>query len=161
ERTAGALMVLRPGDAGLQRLGAAQAGGDATLIEGTGRARAGVGTVDVGGRLDAGRRQLNAVRVELASNSLTVPQSADAYGSIIRDLHRRVRQRDAAAPTRPAARASQAYVAIVEAIEAAAREQVDVAALFASEPPDALAASSATRWSGLEAAQFDVFRDNA
>jgi PAS domain-containing protein len=41
------------------------------------------------------------------------------------------------------------------------REQVDVAALFASEPADALAASSATRWSGLEAAQFDVFRDNA
>ena len=107
------------------------------------------------------RRQLNAVRVELASNSLTVPESADAYGSIIRDLLRTVRQLDAAAPTRPSARASQAYVAIVEAIEAAAREQVDVAALFASEPADALAASSATRWSGLEAAQLDVFRDNA
>ena len=107
------------------------------------------------------RRQLNAVRVELASNSLTVRESADAYGSIIRDLLRTVRQLDAAAPTRPSARASQAYVAIVEAIEAAAREQVDVAALFASEPADALAASSATRWSGLEAAQLDVFRDNA
>ena len=107
------------------------------------------------------RRQLNAVRVELASNSLTVPESANAYGSIIRDLLRTVRQLDAAAPTRPSARASQAYVAIVEAIEAAAREQVDVAALIASEPADALAASSATRWSGLEAAQLDVFRDNA
>ena len=107
------------------------------------------------------RRQLNAVRVELASNSLTVSESADAYGSIIRDLLRTVRQLDAAAPTRPSARASQAYVAIVEAIEAAAREQVDVAALFASEPADALTASSATRWSGLEAAQLDVFRDNA
>ena len=83
------------------------------------------------------------------------------YGSIIRDLLRTVRQLDAAAPTRLSARASQAYVAIVDAIEAAAREQVDVAALFASEPADALAASSATRWSGLEAAQLDVFRDNA
>src|SRR6478672_410426 len=161
ERTAAALMVLRPGDAGLQRLRAAQAGVDATLIEGTGRARAGVGTVDVGGRLDAVRRQLNAVRVELASNSLTVPESADAYGSIIRDLLRTVRQLDAAAPTQPSARASQAYVAIVEAIEAAAREQVDVAALIASQPANGLAASSATRWSGLEAAQLDVFRDNA
>ena len=161
ERTAAALVILRPGDVGLQRLRAAQAGVDAALKEGSGRAGAWVGTVDLGGRLDAVRRQLNAVRVELASNSLTVPQSADAYGSIIRDLLRTVRQLDAAAPTRPSARASQAYVAIVEAIEAAAREQVDVAALFASEPADALAASSATRWSGLEAAQFDVFRDNA
>ena len=161
ERTAAALTVLRPGDASLQRLRAAQAGVDAALIEGSGRAGAWVGTVDLGGRLDAVRRQLNAVRVELASNSLTVPESADAYGSIIRDLLRTVRQLDAAAPTRPSARASQAYVAIVEAIEAAAREQVDVAALFASEPADALAASSATRWSGLEAAQLDVFRDNA
>ena len=161
ERTAAALMVLRPGDASLQRLRAAQAGVDAALKEGTGRAGAWVGTVDLGGRLDAARRQLNAVRVELASNTLTVAESADAYGSIIRDLLRTVGQLDAAAPTRPSARASQAYVAIVEAIEAAAREQVDVAALFASEPADALAASSATRWSGLEAAQLDVFRDNA
>jgi PAS domain S-box-containing protein len=161
ERMAAALTVLRPGDAGIQRLHAAQAGVDAALKVGTGRAGAWVGTVDLGGRLDAALRQLNAVRVELVSNSLTVPESADAYGSIMRDLLRTVGQLDAAAPTRPSARASQAYVAIVEAIEAAAREQVDVAALFASEPADALAASSATRWSGLEAAQLDVFRDNA
>ena len=161
ERTAAALAILRPGDAGLQRLRATQAGVDAALKEGTGRAGAQVGTVDLGGRLDAVRRQLNAVRVELASNSLTVRESADAYGSIIRDLLRTVRQLDAAAPTQPSARASQAYVAIVEAIEAAAREQVDVAALLASERADALAASSAARWSGLEAAQLDVFRDNA
>ena len=161
ERTAAALMVLRPDNASLQRLRAAQASVDATLIEGTGRARAWVGTVDVGGRIDAARRQLNAVRVELASNSLTASESAEAYGSIIRDLLRTVRQLDATAPTQPSARASQAYVAIVEAIEAAAREQADVAALIASQPADGLAASSATRWSGLEAAQLDVFRDNA
>ncbi len=161
ERTAAALAILRPGDAGLQRLRATQAGVDAALKEGTGRAGAQVGTVDLGGRLDAVRRQLNAVRVQLASNSLTVRESADAYGSIIRDLLRTVRQLDAAAPTQPSARASQAYVAIVEAIEAAAREQVDVAALLASERADAPAASSAARWSGLEAAQLDVFRDNA
>ena len=161
ERTAAALMVLRPDNASLHRLRAAQASVDATLIEGTGRARAWAGTVDVGGRIDAARRQLNAVRVELASNSLTAPESAEAYGSIIRDLLRTVRQLDATAPTQPSARASQAYVAIVEAIEAAAREQADVAALIASQPADGLAASSATRWSGLEAAQLDVFRDNA
>ena len=83
-----------------------------------------------------GAAALNAVRVELASNSLTAPASAEAYGSIIRDLLRTVRQLDAAAPTQPSARASQAYVAIVEAIEAAAREQADVAALIASQPAD-------------------------
>ncbi len=64
--------LLRPGDASLQRLRAAQAGVDAALKEGTGRAGAVGGTVDLGGRLDAVRRQLNALRVELASNSLTV-----------------------------------------------------------------------------------------
>jgi PAS domain S-box-containing protein len=161
ERTAAALTILRPGGAGLHRLRAAQAGVDAALNEGSGQAGEWVGTVDLGGRLDAARRQLNAVRVELASNSLTVSESADAYGSIIRDLLQTVRQLDAAAPTRPSARASQAYVAIVEAIEAAAREQVDVAALFAADPANALAASRATRWSGLEAAQLDVFRENS
>ena len=161
ERTAAALAVLRPGGASVARLRAAQAGVDAALIEGSERAGAWAGTVDLSGRLDAVRRQLNAVRVELASDSLTVPESADAYGSIVRDLLRTIRQLDAAAPTQPSARASQAYVAIVEAIEAAAREQVDVAAVFASEPADALAASIGTRWSGLEAAQLDVFRDNA
>ena len=119
ERTAAALVILRPGDVSLQRLRAAQAGVDAALEEGSGRAGAWVGTVDLGGRLDAVRRQLNAVRVELASNSLTVPESADAYGSIIRELLRTVRQLDAAAPTRLSARASQAYVAVVDAIEAA------------------------------------------
>ena len=161
ERTAAALTILRPGGPSLQRLAAAQASVDAALKEGTEKAGAWVGPVDLGGRLDAARRQLNAARVELTSGSLTVPETADAYGSIVRDLIRTVRQLDAAAPTRPSARASQAYMAIVEAIEAAAREQVDVAALLASQPADALAASSAARWAGLEAAQLDVFRDNA
>jgi PAS domain S-box-containing protein len=161
ERTAAAVAILRPGDASLQRLHGAQARADAALQEGGRQVGRWVGPVDLGGRLDAARRQLNAVRVELASSSLTVPDSAGAYGTIIRDLLRTVRQLDVAAPTPPSARASQAFVAIVEATEAAAREQVDVAALLAAEPVDVLAASGAARWSVLEAAQLDVFRDNA
>src|SRR6202008_2502029 len=96
ERTEDRVMVLRPRHASLPRLRAGQASVDAPLVEGTRRARAWVGTVDVGGRIEAARRQLNAVRVELASNSLTAPESAEAYGSIIRDLLRTVRQLDAA-----------------------------------------------------------------
>jgi hypothetical protein len=161
ERTAAALVILRPDDADLQRLRAAQAGVDAALKEGSGRAGAWVGTVDLGGRLDAVRRQLNAVRVELASNSLTAPESADAYGPIIRDLLRTVRQLDAAAPTRPSARASQAYVAIVEAIEAAAREQVDVAALFASDPADGAGGLERHAVERPRGGAVRRFRDNA
>jgi len=161
ERTAAALVILRPGDPSRQRLRASQADVDAALKTASERAETSVGTVDLGGRLDATRRQLNAVRVELSSDALTTTEAADAYGSIIRDLLRSVRQLDAAAPTQPSARASQAYVAIGEAIEAAAREQADVAALLAVGPADAFAASSAARWSGLEATQLDVFRDNA
>jgi PAS domain S-box-containing protein len=161
ERTAAMLAQLRPSDSSRQRLRAAQARVDATLTAGAQRAGGWVGPVDLRGRLDAAGRQLNAVRVEVASSSMTQPQSTEAYGSLIRDLLRTVRQLDAAAPTRPSARASQAYVAIVEAIEAAAREQVDVAALLAGRPADAFAVRGATRWSGLEEAQLDVFRDNA
>jgi PAS domain S-box-containing protein len=161
ERTAAAVAKLRPGDPSRQRLRAAQAVVDAALKAGAERAGPSVGPVDLHGRLDAAQRQLNAVRVEVASNSLTQPQSAEAYDSLIRDLLRTARQLDAAAPTQPSARASAAYVAIVEAIEAAAREQVDVAALLAITPADVLAVPTASRWSGLEEAQLDVFRDNA
>ena len=90
------------------------------------------GPVDLGGRLDAVRRQLNAVRVQATSGSLTAPASADAYSAIVRDLLRTMQELDAAGPTRLSARAADAYVAIVEAIEAAERERVDVAALLAA-----------------------------
>lgn len=160
ERTAATLVILRPEDPNFRRLRSSQAGVDAALKSASKRTGASVGTVDLGGRLDAAQRQLNAVRVELASNSLTTTQAADAYGSIIRDLLRSVRQLDGAAPTEPSAHASQAYVAIGQAIEAATREQADIAALLAVGPADAFAISSAARWSGLEATQLDVFRDN-
>jgi PAS domain S-box-containing protein len=160
ERTAATLFILRPGDPSVARLRSSQAAADAALASATGRADASAGMVDLAGRLGAARRQLNAVRVELSSDSLTVAEAADTYSVIIRDLLRSVRQLDAAAPTQASARAAQAYVAIGEAIDAAAREQADVVALLATQPPNPDAATSAARWSGLESAQLDVFRDN-
>jgi PAS domain S-box-containing protein len=161
ERAAAALMILRPSDDAVRRLRAAQAGVDAALQKTSGQAGARPGPVDVGGRLDAARRQLNAVRVEVMSGSLNVPGTVEAYSSIVRNLVGTIRQLDGSAPTQRSARPANAYVAIVEAIEAAAREQVDVAALLATPTPTALAASAAARWSVLEAAQLDTFRDNA
>ena len=52
-------------------------------------------------------------------------------------------------------------MAIVEAIEAAERERVDVAALLAAPAPDTIAASNAVRWNVLETAELDAFRENA
>ena len=69
ERTAAAVAIVRPGDADLQSLHKTQAGTDAALNEATRRAGASNGTVDLRGRFDAARRQLNAARVKLAVQS--------------------------------------------------------------------------------------------
>jgi PAS domain S-box-containing protein len=161
ERTAAALTILHPDAAGLERLRAARADVDAALGEGSRRAAEWEGPVDLGGRLDAVGRQLNAVRVQATSGSLTARASADAYSAIVRDVLRTIRELDAAGPTRLSARAARAYVAIVGAIEAAERERVDVAALLATPTRDTLAASSAARWNVLETAQLDAFSENA
>ena len=161
ERTAAALTILQAGTVSPEQLRVARANVDAALNLASGRAAAWTEAVDLEGRLDAVRRQLNAVRVQATSGSLTAPASADAYSAIVRDVLGTMRELDAGGPTRLSARAADAYVAIVEAIEAAERERVDVAALLATPAPDLIAASNTVRWNVLETAKLDAFRENA
>ena len=158
ERAATALALLRPGPAGAAQLRAAKAGVAVAFRQASARAASWHGSLDLSGRLDAAQRQLNAARVEVAGGSLTVPEGADAYSSIISSLLGTVRQLNATAPTRASARAADAYVAIGAAIEAAARERVDVATLIAAPPTAALLA---VRGRMLEDAELDAFRENA
>ena len=158
ERTAAVLASLRPRATTAAQLRSARADADAALRQAVERAAAWRGSLDLRGRLDAVGRQLNAARVQVASGSLTAQQSTDAYSSIVRDVRATVRQLDAAGPTLASERPADAYVAIGEAIEAAARERVDVARLIARLPS---AAPSAVRGRMLETAGLDTFRENA
>jgi len=158
ERTAAALASMRPGPATATQLRSARADTDAALRQAVARTAAWHGSLDLPGRLDATRRQLNAVRVQAASGSLTVPEIADAYSTIVRDLLATVRQLAEAGPTRAPAQAAAAYVAIGGAIEAAARERVDMARLIATRPS---AAVTGVHGRLLESADLDTFRENA
>jgi PAS domain S-box-containing protein len=156
ERTAAAEATLRAGEDSAQRLASTQSRVDAVLAQAN--AHATTSPVDLPGRLDATRRQLNAVRVELSSGSLTVGQITDKYSAIVDNLFTTTRQVNTDEPTPASTRAADAYLAIAGAIEAASREQIDVAALLAK--PDTFATSNAARWSVLEAAHLGTFREN-
>jgi PAS domain S-box-containing protein len=158
ERTAAVLARLRPPAASAGQLRSVRADADAALRQAVERAAAWRGSLDLRGRLDAVGRQLNAVRVQVASGSLTVQQSTDAYSSIVRDVRATVRQLDTAGPTLASERPATAYVALGEAIDAAARERVDVARLITRRPSAAVAT---VRGRMLETAGLDTFRENA
>ena len=116
------------------------------------------GTVDVAGRLDAARRQLGALRLQVAAGSLSVQQISDSYSVIISNLVNTVGSLIAGRPTRASGRAADAYLAIVQAIEAAQRERVDVTAALGVPGADRMAAAS--RWTALESAELNAFRRN-
>ncbi len=158
EGAAAALARLHPGQATAAQLRAAQAAADAAFRPAAARSAVWHRSLDLSGRLDAAQRQLNAVRVQVAGDSLTVRQTADAYSSIVGSLLATVRQLDTAAPTRTSAQAADAYVAIGAAIAAAERVRIDVARLIATRPSVAVAA---VRGRTLETAELEAFRENA
>ena len=126
------------------------------------------GTVDVAGRLAAARRQLAPLRLRVAGASLSVPDISSSYGVIANDLINTVGELVEDRPLQASGQAADAYLAIMQAIEAAQRERVDVAAPLAA-PPDQtpldqeafyqMAATS--RWATLEGAELGTFRQNA
>jgi PAS domain S-box-containing protein len=158
EGAAAALARLQPSQATAAQLRAARVRADATFRQAAARAAVWHGSLDLSGQLDAAERQLNAVRVQDAGDSLTVRQTADAYSSIVASLLATVRQLDTAASTRTSAEAADAYVAIGTAIAAAARERIDMARLIVTRPSVAVAA---VRGRTLETVEFDAFRENA
>jgi PAS domain S-box-containing protein len=159
ERAATVIHRLRPASVTRPEVALAQQRVDAAIERTARQARHGEQPLDVGGRLDAARRQLRALRVEAATRSLGAYDIAARYGVIADSLVEIVRGLDASRPARDSGRAADAYIALLQAIEAAERERVNLAAALAA-PGDAVPRFP-LRWVAWEAAELAAFRENA
>jgi PAS domain S-box-containing protein len=159
ERTAAVLLTLRPGAQNRDALATAERDVNRALSEAESSATGRHGTVDVAGRLDAARRQLAALRVQVSTGSLSVQEISDSYSVIVNDLVATVGDLIAGRPTQASGRAADAYLAVLQAVEAAQRERADVASVLSA--PGANPTAAASRWATLEGAELDTFRRNA
>jgi signal transduction histidine kinase len=163
ERTAAAMVRLRPGAQAQAGLGAAQRDVNQALHQAQDSAADWNGTVDVAGRLAAARKQLAALRFRVAGGSLSAPDISTSYGTRVNDLIGTVGDLIEDRPLQSSGPASDAYLAMLQAIEAAQRERVDVAAVLGA-PRDQTALDQMTatsRWATLEGAELGTFRRNA
>ena len=163
ERTAAAIVRLRPGAQAQAGLGAAQRDVNQALHQAQDRAADWTGPVDVAGRLAAARKQLADLRLRVAGGSLSVPDISASYGARVNDLIGTVGDLIEHQPPQSSGQGPDAYLAMLQAIEAAQRERVDVAAVLGAPrdqmAPDQLTATS--RWATLEGAELGTFRQSA
>lgn len=159
ERTGAVLEAVRPGAQDQAGLASAQHDVNNALHQAEDSAAGWHGTIDVAGRLNAASRQLGALRLQVSAGSLSAEEISDSYSVINNDLINTVGALIAGRPTQASGRAADAYLAILQAVEAAQRERADVAAELAAPGPDPTAAAS--RWATLESADLDTFRLNA
>ena len=163
ERTAAAMVRLRPGAQAQAGLGAAQRDVNQALHQAQDRAADWHGSVDVAGRLALARKQLAALRLRAAGGSLSVPDISASYGTRVNDLIGTVGDLIEDRPPQSSGQTPDAYLAMLQAIEAAQRERVDVAAVLgaprAQMALDQITATS--RWAALEGAELATFRQNA
>ncbi|MGP4042908.1 PAS domain S-box protein [Streptomyces sp. 2A115] len=162
ERLAEVLVEVRPDRPGVsEERAAARLATDRALTDaGDSAARGRTGRLDVQGLLDAKGRQLFATRLESSSGSFTGTQIERKYASITNDLLDTVHDLDSSRPSRDSGQSADGYLAAQEAIEAAERERVELAVLFASAAAGANGRTTADRWETLEDAHLDRFRQN-
>jgi PAS domain S-box-containing protein len=112
--------------------------------------------VDVATRLRTVRRRLATLRLQTAGGSLGPNEIVEDYGVIVRVMFGLVRDLDSGRPSRATGRTADAYVALVQAVEATAMERVSQAAALLRGP-----ASVRVRGVIVEANALDDFRENA
>jgi PAS domain S-box-containing protein len=156
ERTAAALGRLGVGSSDRRQITAAQRAVDAALQRAARRPSGEDVPVDVADRLRPVRRQLDALRRQAATGSVGLQEMIEDYGVIVRGVFGVVRDLDSGRPSRASGRAADAYVALVQAIEAAEMERVTLAAAL-------VRGTETVRVRGvvLEAAALDTFRQYA
>jgi PAS domain S-box-containing protein len=159
ERTAAVLLRLQPSPAHRARLAAAQRGVDQALRQARRQAARGTDEVNVAGRLSSASRQLSAFRPQAVAGSLTPAQISQGYGRIVSDLIGASGDLLEGAPTENSGEAADAYLAIVQAVEAAQRERADVASVLAT--PGHAEPLTAAQWPALEGAELGTFRRTA
>jgi signal transduction histidine kinase len=163
ERTAAAMVRLRPGAQAQAGLGAAQRGVNQALHQAQDSAADWHGSVDVAARLAVARKQLTALRLRAAGGSLSVPDISTSYGTRVNDLIGTVGNLIEDRPPQSSGQTPDAYLAMLQAIEAGQRERVDVAAVLGA-PRNQMALDQMTatsRWATLEGAELGTFRQNA
>ena len=158
ERTAAVLLRLQPSPAHRAGLAAAQRGVDQELRRAGQQAGGGTGMVNVAG-LSAAARRLGALRQQTAAGSLSTTQISQGYDVINTDLIGADGDLLEGAPTQDSGQAADAYLAMVQAIEAAQRERADVATALATPGHGELLA--AAQWPALESAELGTFRRTA
>ena len=142
ERTTAVMLRLRPGARAGAELSAAQHGADQTLSRARASAAGWHGAVDVSGRLAATGRQLTALRLQIADASRPVLDISRSYSVLVGDLINTTGELvEDTPPPQTSDRAADAYLAILQAVEAAQHERVDVAAALAA-PRDQAALTS-------------------
>lgn len=125
ERTAAVLRAVRPGTQNQDRLASAQQNVNKALHQAEDSAAGWHGMIDVAGRLDAASRQLGALRLQVSAGSLPVQEISDSYSVITNDLINTVGDLIAGRPSQASGRAADAYLAILQTVEAAQRERAD------------------------------------
>lgn len=159
ERTAAVLLRLQPSPAHQAGLVAARRGVDRALAQAGRAAQRDSGMVNLAGRISATQRQLGALRQQTAAGSLSTAQLAQGYDVIVTNLISATGALLESAPTEDSGRAADAYLAMVQAVEAAQRERADVATVLATSGHAELLA--AAQWSALESAELGTFRRTA
>ena len=163
ERTAAAMARLRPGAQAQAGLGAAQRDVNQALHQAQASAADWHGPIDLAGRLAVARKQLASLRLRVAGGSLSVPDISASYGARVNELISTAGGLIKDRPPQSSGQAPDAYLAIVQAIEAAQRERVEVAAVLGAPRHqmtlDQITATS--RWAALEGAELGTFRQNA
>jgi HAMP domain-containing protein len=130
------------------------------LRQATARAAGWKGTLNVAQTLDAARRQLHALRPGAATTGTTaIEQADDSYSRIVNNLLGTVGNLDVGRPTQASGRSADAYLAILQAIEDAERERVDLAEVLGR--PARARLTPVDPWATLEANELDAFRKNA
>jgi PAS domain S-box-containing protein len=157
ERIAAVQARLRPGPATLGARAHAERTTGRALQRAVERA-AGRPGADIAGDLTALGRQLDALRVRTATESLSAGALTQDYQSIEDSLLDTVAALESGRPTKASGRAADAHIALLGAIEAAERERAELAILLAS-PPDERP-TAAGRWAELEEDQLRAFRQN-
>jgi signal transduction histidine kinase len=117
----------------------------------------------VAARLAVARKQLAALRLRAAGGSLSVPDISTSYGTRVNDLIGTAGNLIEDRPPQSSGQTPGAYLAMLQAIEAAQRERVDVAAVLGA-PRNQMALDQMTatsRWATLEGAELGTFRQNA
>jgi PAS domain S-box-containing protein len=156
ERMAVVLNRLRGRSPDRRRVVAAQREVDAALRAAAPQPSGERPPIDVAARLRIARRELGMLRRQAGNGSLGLQEMVEEYGVIARHLFSIVRDLDSGRPSRASGRAADAYVALVQAGEAAEMERASLAAALVRGTE-----SVRVRGVVLEAAALDTFREYA